>query len=82
MCYSKRENRYLLRQICWVPNIEGLDAYVLHPFDSDDLDFFINTFHPPSDPSDINVVIGVRGPNSDPHLCGGVSSSYCPSYKY
>ena len=69
----KRENRYLLRQICWVPNIEGLDAYVLHPLDLDDLDFFINTFHPPSDPSDINVVIGVRGPNSDPHLCGGIS---------
>ncbi len=69
----KKENRYLLRQICWVLNIEGLDAYVLQPLDLDDLEYFINAFHPPHEPSDVNVVIGVKGSNCDPHLCGGLS---------
>lgn len=69
----KKENRYLVRQICWVLNIEGLDAYVLHPLDLDDLDYFVNAFYPITDPSDINIIIGFRGPNSDPHLCGGLS---------
>lgn len=73
----KRENRYLVRQICWVLNIEGLDAYVLHPMDLDDLDYFVNAFHPPAEPTDINVVIGVKGPISNPHLCGGLTLPIC-----
>ena len=26
---SKRENRYLVRQLCWVLTIQGLDTYLL-----------------------------------------------------
>src|SRR5687768_1260976 len=30
---SKRENRYLVRQMCWVFTIEGLETYILKPTD-------------------------------------------------
>src|SRR5206468_5308035 len=30
---SKRENRYLVRQLCWVMTIEGLETYILQPRD-------------------------------------------------
>ena len=28
---SQRENRYLLRQLCWVLTIQGLETYLLQP---------------------------------------------------
>src|SRR5262245_35281128 len=31
---SQRQNRYLLRQLCWVFTIQGLDTYILQPRDS------------------------------------------------
>ena len=34
---SKPENRYLARQLCYVPAIEGLDTYILRPGDPADL---------------------------------------------
>lgn len=30
---SQRENRYLVRQLCWVMTIQGLDTYLLQPRD-------------------------------------------------
>src|SRR5262245_26304467 len=30
---SKRENRYLVRQLCWVLTIHGLETYLLRPRD-------------------------------------------------
>src|SRR4051812_3481088 len=30
---AQRENRYLVRQLCWVMTIQGMDAYLLHPRD-------------------------------------------------
>ena len=35
---SKRENRYLVRQLCWVLSIQGLDTYLLQPRDPADID--------------------------------------------
>jgi len=69
----KKENRYLVRNICWVLNIEGIDAYVLHPLDTNELDNFVNAFHPSAEPYDINVIIGYKGHMSNPSLCGGLS---------
>src|SRR5215204_3467089 len=28
---SQRENRYLVRQMCWIMSIQGLDTYILMP---------------------------------------------------
>ena len=35
---SQRENRYLMRQLCWVLSIQGLDTYLLLPRDPADID--------------------------------------------
>src|SRR5262245_16232295 len=34
---SKPENRYLVRQLCWVMTIQGLDTYILVPNDPADI---------------------------------------------
>src|SRR5262245_12699223 len=31
---SKRENRYLARQLCWVFTVQGLETYILQPRDA------------------------------------------------
>lgn len=35
---SQRQNRYLVRQLCYVLTIEGLESYILHPRDPADFD--------------------------------------------
>jgi PatG Domain len=35
---SERQNRYLVRQLCWVMTIEGLETYILQPRDPVDFD--------------------------------------------
>lgn len=69
---SKRENRYLLRQLCWVLSIQGMDTYLLMPRDPSDLDLLVESIRPLPDPGDIDVVIGMRGPIAPPTMCNGL----------
>ena len=69
---SKRENRYLARQMCWLLTIQGLDTYLLTPRDPGDLDLLIEAIRPGPGPEDIDVVIGTRGPIAPPELCNGL----------
>lgn len=69
---ADRSNRYLARQLCWVLTIEGLETYVLHPRDSADLDLLIEAVRPQPRGTDVDVVIGVRGPFSSPDACNGL----------
>ena len=69
---SKRENHYLVRQLCWVLTIQGLETYILQPRDPADFDLLVETIRPKPSPLDINVVIGVRGPIAPPELCNGL----------
>lgn len=69
---SKRENRYLVRQLCWVLTIQGLDTYLLTPRDPGDLDLLIEAIRASPGPSDIDVVIGLRGPIAPPEMCNGL----------
>jgi hypothetical protein len=69
---SQRENRYLLRQLCWVMTIQGLDTYILQPRDPADFDLLQGALRPVSDPLDIDVVIGLRGPTATPDVCNGL----------
>jgi hypothetical protein len=69
---SKRENRYLLRQMCWVLTIQGLETYLLTPRDPGDLDLLLEAIRPMPSPNDIDVVIGIRGPVASPTLCNGL----------
>jgi len=68
---SKRENRYLARQMCWVLSIQGLETYILQPRDPADLDLLINATQPQPTPW-ISTVIGIRGPVAPPEFCNGL----------
>jgi hypothetical protein len=69
---SKRENRYLVRQLCWVLTIHGLETYLLTPRDPADIDLLVDAIRPAPSPSDIDVVIGTRGPIAPPAMCNGL----------
>lgn len=69
---SKREHRYLVRQLCWVLTIQGLDAYLLVPRDPADIDLLVEAIRPAPSPNDIDVVIGLRGPIAPPEMCNGL----------
>ncbi|MGA7733703.1 MAG: hypothetical protein WCD37_20765 [Chloroflexia bacterium] len=69
---SQRENRYLVRQLCWVLSIQGLDTYLLLPRDPSDIDLLVEAIRPASSPNDIDVVIGMRGPIAPPEMCNGL----------
>lgn len=69
---SKRENRYLVRQLCWVLTIEGLETYILKPRDPLDYDLLVAAIRPAPTPMDIDAVIGARGSIAPPELCNGL----------
>jgi hypothetical protein len=69
---AQRQNRYLARKLCWVLTVEGLDTYILMPRDPVDLDLLIEGVRPAPRPTDVDVVIGVRGPIPPPELCNGL----------
>jgi hypothetical protein len=69
---GQRENRYLLRQLCWVLTIQGLETYLLQPRDSADIDLLLGAVRPAPNALDIDAVIGLRGPMAPPEMCNGL----------
>lgn len=69
---SQRQNRYLVRQLCYVLAIEGLETYILQPRDPADFELLVDAIRPAPRPTDVDVVIGVRGPIAPPQLCNGL----------
>ncbi|SEA03839.1 hypothetical protein [Nitrosospira multiformis] len=69
---SQRQNRYLVRQLCWVLTVQGLETYLLVPRDPADVDMLIDAIRPAPAPQDIDVVIGMRGPIAPPQMCNGL----------
>jgi hypothetical protein len=69
---SKRENRYLARQLCWVFTVNGLEVYLLLPRDALDFELLVEAIGPTQEPDDIDVVIGTRGPLAPPEMCNGL----------
>jgi hypothetical protein len=69
---SRRENRYLARQLCWVLTVQGQETYLLAPRDPGDVDLLIEAIRPAPSPNDLDVVIGVRGPIAPPEMCNGL----------
>jgi hypothetical protein len=69
---SKPENRYLVRQLCWVMTIEGLETYILGPRDPADYSLLVETLRPTPQPWDLDCVIGYRGPIAGPEVCNGL----------
>jgi hypothetical protein len=69
---SKPENRYLVRQICFVMTVEGLETYILAPRDPADLGLLVEAIRPNPSPMDLDVVIGMKGPIATPQMCNGL----------
>jgi PatG C-terminal len=69
---SQRQNRYLVRQLCWVLTIEDLETYILAPRDPADLDLLVEAVRPAPSPLDVDVIVGMRGPIAPPELCNGL----------
>lgn len=72
---SQRQNRYLLRQLCWVLSIGGLETYLLQPRDLADFDLLAEALDPNRSATDVDldIVIGVRGPIAPPEMCNGLT---------
>ena len=69
---SEPGNRYLARQMCWVMMIEGMETYILLPRDSADVSLLVETLRASPAPSDLDVVIGIKGPIAPPEMCNGL----------
>jgi hypothetical protein len=69
---SQRHNRYLARQLCWVLTIESVETYLLHPRDPADFELLVEAVRPFPAPTDLDVVIGRRGPIAPPEMCNGL----------
>src|SRR5262249_54932337 len=63
---TQPQNRYLLRQLCWVFSIEGLETFILQPRDMADLERLAEAIRPSPSPMDVDVIIGYRGPVAPP----------------
>ncbi|MBV8539429.1 MAG: hypothetical protein JO268_02510 [Pseudonocardiales bacterium] len=70
---SQRANRYLARQMCWVFTVEELESCVLLPRDPGDFDLLVDTVRPAPRATDVDIVIGTRGPMAPPELSGGLT---------
>jgi len=69
---SAPENRYLARQLCWVLTLQGLETYLLAPRDPADFDLLVAAVRPNPRPTDLDAVIGLRGPIAPPEMCNGL----------
>jgi hypothetical protein len=67
-----KENRYLVRQLCWVMTIAGLETYILVSQDPTDLHLLVETLRPNPHPGDVDLVVGLRGPMAAPDMCNGL----------
>lgn len=67
-----KENRHLANEMCWVFSVEGIDTYILVPRDAVMLDQFVDAVKPATRRTDIDVVIGIRGPMAPAEMCNGL----------
>lgn len=65
-------NRYLVRQLCWVMTVGGLETYIVVPRDPTDFHLLVESLRPSPRPGDIDLVVGVRGPMAPPEMCNGL----------
>jgi PatG Domain len=69
---SADENRYLVRQLCWVFTVQDQETFILLPRDPGDWDLLVETLRPEPQATDLSVVIGVRGGNAPVNMCNGL----------
>jgi cyclic patellamide precursor peptide PatG len=64
-------NRYLVRQLCWVLLVQGIETYILVPRDGN-YQPLVDAYRAEPNPGDLELVIGVRGPIAPPTMCNGL----------
>jgi hypothetical protein len=64
-------NKYLVRHLCWVLSVHGVETYIVVPRDGD-FQPLIDAYRSEPNPGDLDVVIGVRGPIANPETCNGL----------
>lgn len=69
---TRPENRYLIRQLCWVMTLAGLETYILVPRDPADFHLLVESLRPTPHATDVDVVIGLKGPITQPAMCNGL----------
>ncbi|MCT7355993.1 hypothetical protein N4P33_28140 [Streptomyces sp. 15-116A] len=69
---SEPRNHYLVRQLCYVMTVQGLDTYLLRPRDPGDLPQLVEALGEAPRSTDLHVVIGLRGPLAPPDYCNGL----------
>jgi hypothetical protein len=69
---NRRENRYLVRQMCWLLSVGGMETYILQPRDPGDAQMLVEAVRSNPRPTDIDLVIGQRGPLAPPQACNGL----------
>jgi hypothetical protein len=69
---SDRHNRYMVRKLCWVMTVEGLETYILVPRDPADFDLLLESLRATPQPIDLDVVVGMKGPIAPPEMCNGL----------
>jgi hypothetical protein len=67
-----QQNRYLVKQLCWVATVGGLETYIVAPRDPTDTNLLVETLRPNPRPGDVDLVVGVRGPLAPPEMCNGL----------
>jgi hypothetical protein len=65
-------NRYLVRELCWVFTIGGLETYILSPADPGEYTLLIDALRSSPRPSDVDIVIGRLGPMAPPEMCNAL----------
>ena len=64
-------NKYLVRRLCWVLSVSGVETYILMPRDGD-FQPLIEAYRAEPNPGDLELAIGVRGPMAPPTMCNGL----------
>jgi len=64
-------NKYLVRQLCWVLSVLRVETYILIPRDGD-YQPLIDAYRAEPNPGDLELVIGIRGPIANPDMCNGL----------
>jgi hypothetical protein len=67
-----QQNRYLVKQLCWVMTIGGLETYIVIPRDPTDTNLLVEALRPNPRPGDVDLIVGVRGPLAPPEMCNGL----------
>jgi hypothetical protein len=65
------KNKYIVRQLCWVLSVQGIETYILIPRDGD-FQPLIDAYRAEPSSGDLELVIGIRGPIANPDMCNGL----------